>query len=56
MSAPAAIEIWTCIEKGCSYWREEKSTGVHMATNPDDQNGALRRHQLEKSVYRFDTP
>lgn len=37
--------MWCCVEPGCTYWRQDESTGVHM-TFPT--NGPGVAHSLER--------
>lgn len=43
------ITAWVCVE--CDYWRQELSTGVHAAPNPEDPNGRMLTHQLRRAEF-----
>jgi hypothetical protein len=45
------IVVWVCESEGCDYWRGEKTSGVHAATNPADPNGKLLTHELRAIVF-----
>lgn len=49
MSTPDAITVWAC--QACGYWRQERTTGVHVAANPADPRGTMQRHELEAVTY-----
>jgi len=48
------ITVWWCDE--CSYWRQDKSTGIHMAQNPDDWRGRHVEHALRPVVFEMVEP
>lgn len=38
------LTAWVC--DACDYWRQELSTGVHQANNPENWRGPLLAHPL----------
>ncbi len=46
---PRVITVWMCDQ--CDYWRQDKTTGVHTLSNPDDWNGKLLVHALRETEF-----
>lgn len=44
---PPYVRVWTCPQ--CGYWREDKSTGVHV----NFDSGTAETHELEEAQYIF---
>lgn len=44
---PPSIRVWVCRE--CGYWREDRSTGVHV----NFDSGTAETHELEEAQYIF---
>jgi hypothetical protein len=55
-NAPTEIKVWACTVKGCGYWRQERSTGIHQAPNPEDPRWHYVTHELTEVTYRRATP
>lgn len=57
MTLPLQIVVWAC--PTCGYYRTDQSTGRHQVTNPEDPNGRMVTHVLERVTYvlpEVDTP
>lgn len=46
VSKPRRLLAWCCDD--CNYWRQTKSSGVHMTTDPSNPSGGLVAHHLRE--------
>lgn len=51
-----SIVVHVCAVEGCTYWRQERTTGVHVTDNPDDWRGRTVTHELVAVRYVPDLP